>query len=55
MQLIPRHRGRFSGVLLVAVFAGLTALAHADLVVPSGGSYDLSGGSTDLGCTDVIG
>jgi hypothetical protein len=54
MQLIQRNFGRLCGGLLAALFAGLTASAHADLVVPSGGSYDLAGGSTDLGCTDVI-
>jgi hypothetical protein len=32
----------------------LVSVAYADLVVPAGGSYALNGGSSDLGCTDLI-
>jgi hypothetical protein len=32
----------------------LVSVAHADLVVPAGGSYALNGGSSDLGCTDLV-
>jgi hypothetical protein len=41
--------------LVALAFAAISAAAvHADLVIPSGGSYALNGGSTDLGCTDLI-
>lgn len=29
-------------------------VSYADLVVPAGGRYALNGGSTDLGCTDLV-
>ena len=32
----------------------LVSSAHADLVIPSGGSLALNVGSSDLGCTDLI-
>jgi hypothetical protein len=38
--------------LVAAAF--LSTAAHADLVIPTGGSYALNGGGTDLGCTDLI-
>lgn len=44
--------------LLVAVFTlvslGVVLPAHADLSIPTGSSFNLAGGSVDLGCTDVI-
>jgi hypothetical protein len=51
MRGIRRH--------LTAGFAALVALlsgvpAHADLLVPAGGSMSLAGGVVDLVCTDVI-
>lgn len=41
---------------LAASFAWLLATfpAHADLVVPAGGSTNLGGGVVDLACTDVV-
>jgi MYXO-CTERM domain-containing protein len=42
---------RFGALAATVLLAGLV---RADLVVPSGGSYALNGGSTDLACTDVI-
>ncbi len=50
----PR-RLRVRGVLSVVLLVGITALnvAHADIVVPAGGSMALGGGDTDLGCSDV--
>jgi hypothetical protein len=45
----------WSSRLVALVCASIFAVAaQADLVVPAGGSYALNGGSTDLGCTDVI-
>ena len=32
----------------------VASAANADLVIPSGGSLALNGGSSDLGCTDLI-
>ena len=40
------------GVAIATALFG--TCVYADLVVPSGGSYALNGGSTDLGCTDLI-
>lgn len=37
--------------LFVSLFG---ALAHADFVVPAGGAIALNGGSTDLGCDDLV-
>ena len=50
----PR-RVRACVVLSVYLFMGMAALnvAHADIVVPAGGSIALGGSSTDLGCGDV--
>jgi hypothetical protein len=36
------------------VACAFVSFAHADLVVPAGGSYALNGGSSDLACTDLI-
>jgi hypothetical protein len=41
-------------ILSALASCALAATAHADLVVPAGGSYALNGGSTDLACTDLI-
>ncbi len=49
------HILKFVGRLLGASALGFCALiAHADLNVPTGGSYALNGGTLDLGCTDLI-
>jgi hypothetical protein len=47
------------GVRMRALLAFLLAfaplpVAHADLVVPSGGQYTTGGAQTDLACTDVV-
>jgi hypothetical protein len=51
IRLIGNVRRVMVGLATLSLFAGA---AHADLVVPSGGSYALNGGSTDLACTDLI-
>lgn len=38
----------------MAAAALFSTCVYADLVVPSGGSYTLAGGSTDLACTDLV-
>ena len=44
--------------LLVAIVTlasmGVVLPAHADLSIPTGGSFNLAGGSVDLGCSDII-
>jgi len=37
----------------LAAALSLSAPAFADLTIPGGGSFDLAGGTMDLGCTDV--
>lgn len=44
----------FRHAIALVVAASLSAFSQADLVIPSGGSYALNGGTTDLGCTDVV-
>jgi hypothetical protein len=44
------------GFALTATLAALLPLrsAHADLIVPAGGTYTTNAGQTDLACTDVV-
>src|SRR6478609_8407746 len=45
---------RACALLAMALALGLSPAARADLVIPSGGQYDIGGGLTDLACTDVV-
>jgi len=50
----PVRSFRACASLAIALALGLTPVAHADLVVPSGGRYSVGGGQTDLACTDLV-
>jgi len=51
----PRERSRHARASIAFALA-LCAIrvAHADLIVPSGGQYATGGGQTNLACTDVV-
>jgi hypothetical protein len=52
-QFLKRTRELLVAIVTLASL-GVVLPAHADLSIPAGGSFNLAGGSVDLGCSDVI-
>ena len=51
----PRERSRHARASIAFALAVCAIrVAHADLIVPSGGQYATGGGQTNLACTDVV-